>query len=46
MTDPAARLVAALSAHDRLERDIGLAGMGTVYLGAFTWKPPEVGCAA
>ena len=46
MTDPPARLTAALADRYHLERDIGLAGMGTVYLRAFTWKPPEVGCAA
>lgn len=45
MTDPAARLVAALSDHYRLERDIGLADAVTVYPRAFDWKPPEVACA-
>jgi len=32
MTDPLPRLTAALSAHYRLERELGAGGMATVYL--------------
>lgn len=46
MVDPLPRLTDALADRYRLARDIGMAGMVTVYPRAFNRRPPEVACAA